>query len=165
MQILSHPWKPLNIYDWDNVLCNTIKLYCSLINELWGAAVCGLFTRCITVGICLLSSGGYVTAELDKTWRGDRTAQRTTLVHVHIHTHRTVTLASRPCCNLKPSYHLWLVWARCYPAVCMCVMQSAADVWAADLVGRAFHWLQGTQTFLPSPHTPCPAKSSIRDQM
>lgn len=36
MQISSPPRKPLNIYDWDNVLCNTIKLYCSLINELWG---------------------------------------------------------------------------------------------------------------------------------
>lgn len=41
-----------------------------------------MFTRCITVGICLLSSGVYVTAELDKI--GEVTEERA--VHVHTHT-------------------------------------------------------------------------------
>lgn len=78
-----------------------------MVESSRSAAVCGLFTRCITVGIRLLSLGGYVTAELDKTGEVTETLSHTAAalvtryVRVHTHTH-THSHLGRPCCYLKP---------------------------------------------------------------
>lgn len=65
----------------------------SIVVELSrSTVVCGLFTRCITVGICLLSSGGYVAAELDKT--GEATGLLGTHSCTPVHTQPVITLAS-----------------------------------------------------------------------
>lgn len=131
------------------------------------AAVCGLFTRCITVGICLLSSGGYVTAELDKTWRGDRTAQRTTLVHVHTHTPHS-HLGEQTLLQLKTlisSLTGLKVWARCYPAVLRVCNAISGRCLSSRCSGACVSLITGHSDLPSFPSHSLPAKSSIRDQM
>lgn len=130
-----------------------------------------LSTRCIAVGICLLSLGGYVSAELEKA--GEVTEVLGALVHsgdaceacAHAYPHCIITLASKPCGYLKSSDHLCLDLnsaSHTIPLWCLCVMLCVAAVWEAESSGYCVSLITGHTNPLPfsSPFVP---KSSITD--